>query len=540
MLATLVLATLVAAGPPITLRLSNDGRYQPGDAVQVSVRPAADGYLLVLHADPDGRLRVLFPLDPTDDAFVRGGRDYELRSRGDRRDLFIADWNRGQGTILAALSSGPLQTDAFSLNGHWDYRALNLDQSLDDESALRDIASRMAPAGMQYDVVPYVIGEAGSNGYATGDGVSYVAVGVGGCWSCGVGWVDPWWGWGWGAPGWGWGWGVPGWGWGWGVSVGWGWGAPGWGWGAPGWGWGAPGWGGGAPGWGGGWAGNTYPSRTWGGQPHPGGGVGVQGDNRFTQTLASSGAASGYRGRGASNNVGVQASFSRPSGAYNGRRTEAGALASGTGGGRRTEAGALASGTGGGRRTEAGAVASSAGNGRSVTRNGGRRAEAAGTVAPRDVSRGYTGADAPRNVSYDRGAVRRTNGSQALPRDSRIDANGTYARSSTESNGRRSNGGQVSGNASSSYERNRPQGTYDRGGSAYQSRSGSASGNSGRGYSAPSGGGGSRSYSGGGGGGGSRGYSGGGGGGGSRGFSGGGGGGGGSRGGGGGGGYRGR
>jgi hypothetical protein len=88
----------------------------------------------------------------------------------------------------------------------------------------------------------------------------------------------------------------------------------------------------------------------------------------------------------------------------------------------------------------------------------------------------------------------------------------------------------VSGNASGSYERNRPQGTYDRGGSSYQSRSGSASGNTGRGYSAP------RSGSSGGYGGGARAPSGGGG---SRGFSGGGGGG--SRGGGGGGGgYRGR
>ena len=41
MLATLILATLVVAGPPVTLRLSNAGRYLPGDAVQVSVRPAA-------------------------------------------------------------------------------------------------------------------------------------------------------------------------------------------------------------------------------------------------------------------------------------------------------------------------------------------------------------------------------------------------------------------------------------------------------------------------------------------------------------------
>jgi hypothetical protein len=103
-----------------------------------------------------------------------------------------------------------------------------------------------------------------------------------------------------------------------------------------------------------------------------------------------------------------------------------------------------------------------------------------------------------------------------MPRDSRIDANGTYARPSTESYGRRSYGGEVSGSRSGSYERTRPQSTYDRGGAAYQPRSGSAGGYSGRSYAAPRsgssggyggsagrapmGGGGSRGMSGGGGG----------------------------------------
>ena len=43
MLATLLLATLAVAGPPISLRLSNDGRYMPGDAVRASVQVGMDG-----------------------------------------------------------------------------------------------------------------------------------------------------------------------------------------------------------------------------------------------------------------------------------------------------------------------------------------------------------------------------------------------------------------------------------------------------------------------------------------------------------------
>jgi hypothetical protein len=507
MLATLLLATLAVAGPPISLRLSNDGRYAPGDAVRASVQLGTDGYLLVLHADPDGRVRVLFPLDPTDDAFVRGGRSYDLRTRGDRQDLFIAEWSRGSGTILAAVSRDPLQVGEFSVNGHWDYRTLNLDQSLDDESALRQIALRMAPAGVEYDVMPYVIGETGFGGgvaYATGDGnvtvVNLGGYGWGGGWGWNAGWYNPWWGWGWGAPGWGWGVGW-GWGWGWGVNVGWGWGAPGWGccWGAPG--WGAPGWG--APG----WPAYGYPSRTWGGQPHPGvnGGLGVQGQYHFNQSIASAGTGPSYRSRATGNGIGVQASFDRPvNGTYAGRRTEAGAAA-----------------------------------GRSYASNTGatgRRVETSRGAMPRDVSRGYTGADAPRNVQYDRGARRRTDGGTAagqanMPRDSRVDANGTYARPSTGTYSRRS---VESGSSRGSYERTRPQGTYDRGGASGAPRSGGSYSSGGsygsRSYAQP------RSY-GAGGGGGSRGFSGGGGGfgGGSRGggFSGGGGGfGGGSRGGG--------
>ena len=80
MLAFLLAITLVGTNPsvPVSVTLSQNGRYLPGSGVQVTVQPGADGYLLVLNADPDGRVRVLFPLDPTDDAFVRGGKKYQL------------------------------------------------------------------------------------------------------------------------------------------------------------------------------------------------------------------------------------------------------------------------------------------------------------------------------------------------------------------------------------------------------------------------------------------------------------------------------
>src|SRR3989442_1340967 len=121
----LSLVALAAAPPsllskppdrPVHVWLSDDGNYEFGDRAKVHVQASQDGYLIVLHADPNGRVRVLFPVDPTldldltpspnevivgrvdgeensdatDDHFVRGGRKVEIKGRGDRV-AFVAD-----------------------------------------------------------------------------------------------------------------------------------------------------------------------------------------------------------------------------------------------------------------------------------------------------------------------------------------------------------------------------------------------------------------------------------------------------------------
>ncbi|HXJ29232.1 MAG TPA: DUF4384 domain-containing protein, partial [Gemmatimonadales bacterium] len=83
--------TAQADDPPVRISLNSGGYYYQGDRAKVRVRVADDGYLLVLRADADGRVRVLFPLDPGDDDFVRGGHEFELRGRGDRESFFVDD-----------------------------------------------------------------------------------------------------------------------------------------------------------------------------------------------------------------------------------------------------------------------------------------------------------------------------------------------------------------------------------------------------------------------------------------------------------------
>ncbi len=148
--------TAVRSGdPPVKVWLDQDN-YRRGEKAHVNVKLGEDGYLVVLRADADRRVRVLFPLDPGDDAFVRGGRAIELRGRGDR-EAFSVDEREGSGLVLAARSVTPFKLDEFARGDHWDYRVLTARDAGDDkEQALLDIVQRMVPDGhVDYDAVNY-------------------------------------------------------------------------------------------------------------------------------------------------------------------------------------------------------------------------------------------------------------------------------------------------------------------------------------------------------------------------------------------------
>jgi uncharacterized protein DUF4384 len=144
--------------PPIRITLNSGGYYERGDRAKVHLRLSQDGYVIVLRADADGRVRVLFPLDPGDDNFVRGGRDYELPGRGGRETFFVDD-RSGAGTVLAARSDDPFSFDRFTRGDHWDYRVLASTQmSQDPEAGLLDLVTAMADSGhFDYDVVGYSV-----------------------------------------------------------------------------------------------------------------------------------------------------------------------------------------------------------------------------------------------------------------------------------------------------------------------------------------------------------------------------------------------
>ena len=168
---------LTLSQTPIKVEINHD-RFAPGDQARVYVETARDGYLVVLHADPYGRVRVLFPLDPTDDDFIRGGRRQELRGRSDR-DAFVVDDDDGTGTVLAAVMPDPFKYDDFVRNGHWDYRVLRGESIRNDPlSGLLDLVQRMADSGhFEYDAVTYLVERsariASRYGYGYGFGFGY-------------------------------------------------------------------------------------------------------------------------------------------------------------------------------------------------------------------------------------------------------------------------------------------------------------------------------------------------------------------------------
>ena len=208
-----------ADDPPVRIDLNHE-QFTRGDRARVYIQTAEDGHLVVLHADPEGRIRVLFPLDPSDDDFVRGGRKVEIRSRSDR-DAFFVDAGDGSGTVVAVLSPDPLNFDGFVRNDHWDYRSLGPasdDRRSDPVASLLDLARRMAgDSHFEYDVANYVVGDQIASRYGYGsDYYGYGSYGFGSYgfghpyrFGFGVGFGYPWgydpfcydafWGWGCGA-----------------------------------------------------------------------------------------------------------------------------------------------------------------------------------------------------------------------------------------------------------------------------------------------------------------------------------------------------
>ncbi|MBI2615362.1 MAG: DUF4384 domain-containing protein [Gemmatimonadetes bacterium] len=165
MIAPIVTAALLALlqGPRIQLWTDRGDAtvYHRGERVRVYFRADEDAYVTVLRVDTDGRVRVLFPEDPWDDNFARGGQAYEVRPR-DVRYAFAIDEYPGQGYVFAIATLDPFDYRSIVLGDHWDYRAIAGGGRVtgDPYVAVQDLVDLMVPANYDaygYDLATYYV-----------------------------------------------------------------------------------------------------------------------------------------------------------------------------------------------------------------------------------------------------------------------------------------------------------------------------------------------------------------------------------------------
>src|ERR1043166_3304114 len=155
-----------ADGAPVRLWMNNQRLYREGERVRIQVDTDVEGFLLVLNYDTEGRVKVLFPLDPRDDSRVQAGRRYEVRDQ-DGSQAFIASGD-GTGLIYSAVSPEPWRFEDVVAQDRWDYTKLDVDpRSQNPERDLTEVVQRIAGSrGFDYDVMGYRV--YGERSYATG------------------------------------------------------------------------------------------------------------------------------------------------------------------------------------------------------------------------------------------------------------------------------------------------------------------------------------------------------------------------------------
>jgi Domain of unknown function (DUF4384) len=133
--------------------------YTRGERVRLYFRLDHDAYVTIFRVDTDGRVRVLFPREPWEDNFARGGRDFEVDGRQLGREAFTIDDYPGVGYLFAVAAPDPFIYTDIESGDHWDYRVIADGRVRGDPYvALTDLAQRIVPEGYadwDYDIVSY-------------------------------------------------------------------------------------------------------------------------------------------------------------------------------------------------------------------------------------------------------------------------------------------------------------------------------------------------------------------------------------------------
>jgi hypothetical protein len=127
-----------------------------GAPARVYVELEDSGYFALLHVEPSGRIRVLYPEHPNDPDVVPGGAIFVVGGISDSTTFRVVA--PGTGTLLAVRSWTPLDFATLVDGNLWDYaRALLLQPTAGNPlAALLDIADRITDGeAYTYDLTGY-------------------------------------------------------------------------------------------------------------------------------------------------------------------------------------------------------------------------------------------------------------------------------------------------------------------------------------------------------------------------------------------------
>jgi Domain of unknown function (DUF4384) len=139
--------------PRVRVWLTGDNVFQHGERARVFFRTEEDAYVMLVRLDTDGQLHVLFPDDPDDDGFVRGGITYRGSDHG--LESFYVDDYPGMGYVFAIAAERPLDLGQLGEGRRWDYRAIGGRVVRDPVVAMQGLAERLLdepeePYGLDY------------------------------------------------------------------------------------------------------------------------------------------------------------------------------------------------------------------------------------------------------------------------------------------------------------------------------------------------------------------------------------------------------
>jgi hypothetical protein len=145
--------------PGIRLWTSHGEVYRRGERVRIFFRTELDAYVTIFRVDTDGRVRVLFPREPWEDNYVRGGYTYDVPNYG-QHDAFVVDDDPGVGYVFGVASADPFRYDPFTTSEHWDLSLVAYGGRIhgDPYQSLVDLVQRIIPPGYaDYDthLLPY-------------------------------------------------------------------------------------------------------------------------------------------------------------------------------------------------------------------------------------------------------------------------------------------------------------------------------------------------------------------------------------------------